>query len=182
MWRTLAIVLTVPFWGAACGAVVPVPKVDHPFSDGRCPKGTEFVRARDVIGPTPPGFIVVGGDTEVLKNFAMKYRDDFGTAWRGYDAQILVPRDEALGVVVVVFNAHERTRGPNGVIAGALWMEESGPADGRPITLAGQPGRLLEARDGAFIAMAPAGECSMLTLVATTEELLLRGVKVLPSR
>ena len=180
MWRTLAIVLTVPFWGVACGGVVPVPKNEPRFLNGACPKGTEFIRARDVIEPAPPGYEIVAGQRKVLKEFAMGLRKEMGPSWRGYDAKVLIRRDKAEGTVVMVINAHEKTGGKNGFIAGAMQAEKAGDAEGRPLDFAGQEGRFQKTPDGGFLAMAPAGECSMILLIAGSEKLVLSGAKLLP--
>jgi hypothetical protein len=181
MWRIVAIVLTVPFWGVACGGVVPVPK-KLPASNGPCPKGTDFVYALDVIGPTPPGFEVMPGDKEALKTFVDQFRVGFGKMWRGYDAKVLVRRNKLNGTAVIVINAHEKTGGPDGFLAGAMAAEREKGVAGDPIDVAGQGGRMQRTQDGAFIAVAPAGTCSVVVLVADTEKRLRSGASALPPR
>jgi len=176
------VVLTAPVWGAACGNAVPVPKKNEPVAAGPCPKGTEFVRAREFIGPPPAGFEVVPGDRKALRSFAVQFKEAFEDQWRGYDAQVLVRRDEMNGTAVLIINAHEETEAQDKFLEGAMAAERETGSKGEPIRIAGKDGRMQRAPDGAYIGMAPAGTCSVVVLAADTEKILRDGAAALPSQ
>ena len=145
-----------------------------------CPEGTEFVRARDVIGPTPAGFEVVPGARGRLEAAADVLRRGLGERWRGYDAKVLARPRAANGTAVVVINSHER--GGDDFMRGFLAAERDAGKQGEPIQVAGEEGRLHRAADGAYIAIAPAGECALVLLVATQEQLVRRTASVIGPR
>lgn len=179
MWRTAAIVLTAPFWGVACGGdTTPA----DPGPAGACPKGTDFVRARDVIGPTPAGFEVLAGDRQALGSIAAQFRRAYGATWRGYDAKVLARRNAVNGTAVIVINSHEKTGGGDDFLQGARAAESAAGAEGEPIRVGGKEGRMQRTRDGAFAALAPAGTCAVVMLIADTEELVRSAATELPPR
>lgn len=136
-------------------------------TDRACPEGTEPVSARDVIGPTPPGYEVVRGDRRAIDRFVQQIRGQMGDAWRGYDARVLVRRQAQNGAAVIVINANERR--VDEVVEGAKDAPVGRDLRRGPIEVAGEEGWMQEAVDGAFIAVAPAGDCAMLMLVADNE-------------
>jgi hypothetical protein len=148
--------------------------------DRACPEGTELVRARDVIGPTPRGFEVVRGDRKAIDSFVGQLRRQMGAIWRGYDARVLVRSDAQNGAAVIVVNAHERR--VDEVVAGAKDAPAGQDLRRGPIEIAGEEGWMQQAVDGAFIAMAPAGDCALLLLVSDTEARLRDAAAQLPSR
>jgi hypothetical protein len=148
--------------------------------DRSCPEGTELVTARDVIGPTPPGYQVVRGDRKAIDSFVGQLRQQMGDIWRGYDARVLVRSNAQNGAAVIVVNAHERR--VDEVVAGAKDAPVGRDLARGPIEIAGEEGWMQEAVDGAFIAMAPAGDCALLLLVSDTEARLRDAAARLPSR
>jgi hypothetical protein len=171
MWRTVAIVLIASVVGAGCGGVR-VPKHSGPAP---CPEGTKFVLAVDLIGSPPPGFEVVAGDPEALKTFVAQFRRGYGDTWRGYDAKVLVRRNKVNGTAVVVLNADAKTPDNDDFVESAIAAEEAAGTEGEPIVIGGKQGRLRQGPDGAYIAVAPAGTCSMVVLAADKEKVIRRG-------
>jgi hypothetical protein len=136
--------------------------------------------ARQVIGPTPPGYQVVRGDRQAMGQYAGQLRRAIGDAYRSYDGRVLVERGASDGTVVLVINTYEA--GAEDAVAGAKYAERENGIVGRPISVDAREGRLQEAKDGSFIAMAPAGECSVVLLVSLQEPLVREAAALIGSR
>jgi hypothetical protein len=175
MWR-FAVIAVVLLAGCGGGAADNANRT----ADRSCPEGTEPVTARDVIGPTPRGYQVTKGDPKAIDSFVGQIRRQMGEIWRGYDARVLVPAREQNGAAVIVVNAHER--GVEEVVDGAKASAAPDDLKRGPIELAGREGWMQEAVDGAFIALAPAGDCALLVLVSDTEARLRDAAAKLPAR
>jgi hypothetical protein len=178
--RRIAIVVAVALSGLACGGDGAERSATNPAAPTPCPEGTEPVRARDIIGRAPTGYQVVPGDRKAIKAFADQFRQEFGERWRGYDAKVLARRDAVNGTAVVVLNADEETRGSD-FLRGAKAAEQASGAKGEDIRVGDEKGRLQQATDGAYIAMAPAGPCAFVLLVADSEALVRRTAALVRS-
>jgi hypothetical protein len=178
MWRSIAILVAAALCGAGCGSPT---RGIAPSKPAACPDGVGPLEARDLIGrPPPAGYEVVPGDRKALKEFAMQFRPSLGDAWRGYDAAVLVRRDKMNGAAVVVLNAGERTGGNEELIRGMEAGARERGADTEPIQIAGQEGRMVRAPDGAYLAMAPTGECAAVVVVADRATLVRDAASVIP--
>jgi hypothetical protein len=179
MWRTLSVVVAASLGGLGCGAGSP-PK---PLDVRGCPSGKDTIRAADVIGhPPPAGYEVVPGDKQRLKQIADQFKASIGKSWRGYDARVLVRRKKANGAAVMILNSDDKTTGSNDLIRGAEEGAEQSGQTAEPLTIAGQEGRVVQATDGAFIAMAPTGRCAVVLLIADTERLVRDAAGVIPAQ
>jgi hypothetical protein len=178
MWRSVAIVLMLALTGIGCGArdaasskPTPVPK---------CPEGTPFVKARDIIGtPVPDGFELLRADPAAMDPFANQFKSRIGAAWRGYDARVLVHKGKVVGAAVVVINAKDQTGG-NALVAGLERAASDRDVETEEISIAGRDGRLIQAIDGAYLATAPARECAIVFLVADKKQLVTEAASVIP--
>ena len=181
MWRcSVAIVLAVAALGSGCGDVRDAAS-SKPTPDPRCPEGTPFVKARDIVGrPAPSGFELVQGDSKVLDPFANQFKERIGEAWRGYDARVLVHKGKAMGAAVVVLNTKDRTGGDSLVTGIERGADDRG-VEAEKISIAGREGRIVEAVDGAYIASAPARECAIVFLVGDTKPLVTEAASVIPA-
>jgi hypothetical protein len=150
-----------------------------PTPAGPCPEGTEPVRARDVIGPTPSGYQVVRGDRAALDAIAQQLEAGFGERWRGYDARVIARGNAANGTAVIVVNVNEQTRDPEDFLQGVRAAEQDNDTRGEDIRIGDLDGRVVRARDGASVAIAPAGACALVMLIADTEALLRDAAGVL---
>jgi hypothetical protein len=179
MWRcSVAIVLTVAVSGIGCGARDAVSSKPTPVP--RCPEGTPFVKARDIVGrPVPSGFELLPADPKVMKPFANQFKARIGEAWRGYDARVLVHEGKVVGTAVVVINAKDRTGGDS-LVAGIERGADDRGIETDEISIAGRDGRLVQALDGAYIASAPARECAIVFLVADRKPLITEAASVIP--
>jgi hypothetical protein len=144
-----------------------------------CPDSTAPLSAREVIGPTPPGYQVLLGDERAIDEYAGRLRKTIGDAFRSHDGMVPIERGSREGAVVLVINTYEA--GAEDAVAGAKKAERRDRITGRPITIDGREGRLQEARDGSWVAMAPAGECSVVLLVALEEPLIRDAAAVIGS-
>ena len=149
---------------------------------GPCPEGTEFLRARDVIGQAPPGYAIVSGDRQALDGFVAQFRKPLGARWRGYDAKVLARRGADNGTAVIVINTHERSGGSDDILRGAEASKRDRGTDYERLRVGGEVGPLSQAPDGAYIAAASAGTCSLVVLVADTEKLVRTAAALLPAR
>jgi hypothetical protein len=194
MWRLIAVVLTSSFLCVACGGddaerpadgARPTPTAEG-FAElpppGPCPKGTAFVRARDVIGPAPAGFKVVAGDRRRLAAIAADFEKASGDAWRGYDAKVLARRNAANGTAVMVVNSHEATGSREDFLKGVKAAQEAAGTPAEPIQVAGGEASMQRTPDGAYLAAAPAGTCAVMFLMADTKTLVRRAASLLPAR
>jgi len=180
MRRPLALVLVaVSVSGIGCGARDAVSAKPTPVP--ACPDGTPFVRARDIVGkPVPAGFDLLFADKKAMDPFANQFRTRIGKAWRGYDARVLAHEGKVWGAAVVVINAHDQTGGDD-LVAGVERAASDRDVNAEEISIAGREGRLVQAIDGAYIAMAPARECAVVMLVANKKELVTEAASVIPS-
>ena len=134
-----------------------------------CPEGAELVRARDVIGPTPGGYVVVPGDQERLDAIAGVIRRGLKERWRDHDARVLARRGATRGTAVLVINTREAGED---TLRGIMAAERDAGRPGEPIEISGEPGRLNRSADGAYVAFAAAGECALVMLLADEERTL----------
>jgi len=165
MRRLLAILTVVSFGLSACGG-----EEQRAESDRACPERTPSLEARDVIGSTPKGYIVDRGDQQAIAEVAGRVTESIGATFRDYDARVLARRGAAYGTVVLVVNANERAPSSEHLIRSQTANEEKLGVSGETITIGGVDGRLSEAVDGSYIAMAPAGECAIVMLFDQREE------------
>jgi hypothetical protein len=141
-------------------------------SERACPEGTPSLEARDVIGATPTGYKVVKGDPVAIGRVADSVKQTMGPAFRDYDARVLARRQALNGTAVIVFNAKERIPGPEELLRQQEAAEERTGVGANTISVGGADGRLYQAPDGGWVAVAPAGECAMVLLVSDREALL----------
>jgi hypothetical protein len=139
-------------------------------SERACPEGTPSLQARDVIGPTPKGYEVVEGDPAALGRVADQMKETMGPAFRDWDGRVLVRRGAANGTAVLVFNAKERIPPPDELLRQQEEAEQDAGLPAEPIAVGSTDGRLHQAADGGYLAVAPAGTCAMLMLVADREK------------
>jgi hypothetical protein len=178
MWRMLAVLTACVGGLVACG---PGERVE-PIDLRGCPSGKDIVRATDVIGQPPPkGYDVVAGNRKRLKQIADQFKSTIGDSWRGYDAKVLVRHRKVNGAAVIVLNSDDKTTGNDELVRGAdRGAKETGQTAAR-IDIAGQEGRMVQAPDGAYIAMAPTGRCAVVLLIADTAALVRDAASVIPA-
>ena len=167
MRRLLAILTVVCVGVSACGG-----EEQRSESDRACPEGTPSLRARDVLGTTPKGYKVVKGDPEALGRVAAQMKETMGPAYRDYDARVLARRSALMGTAVMVFNAKERIPPPDELLRQQKAAEAEAGMPAQVIRVGSAAGRLRQAVDGGWIAVAPAGTCAMLLLVSERERLI----------
>jgi hypothetical protein len=173
------LLLIAAVWIAGCGSVRDI--AARPTATPGCPQGEPFVRAVDVIGrPVPEGYVIDPGDKTALRRFATQFRDRIGDEWRGYDAKVLLPEGKLNGTAVVVLNAKAQTGGSDELVAGIERGARERGQSAEPIQIAGREGRLVQALDGAYIAMAPARKCAIVMLVADKRPLVTNAARVIP--
>ena len=164
--RRLLAILTVSSLGlSACGD-----DEQRAETDRACPEGTPSLQARDVIGTTPKGYEVVEGDPVALGQVAESMKKTMGPAYRDWDARVLVRRGATMGTAVMVFNAKERIPPPEELLRQQEAAEEKAGLPAEPIAVGSADGRLHQAPDGGYLAVAPAGKCAMMLLVADREK------------
>jgi hypothetical protein len=179
MWRPIAIVLAVAVSGIGCGARDAA--TSKPTSSRKCPEGTPFVKAADIVGkPVPSGFELLQADPAAIGPFANQFKSRIGDAWRGYDARVLVHEGEVNGAAVVVLNTKDKTGGDD-LVAGLERAASDRNVETEKLTIAGREGRLIQAVDGAYLATAPAHECAVVFLVADKKPLVTEAASVIPS-
>jgi hypothetical protein len=93
-----------------------------------------------------------------------------GPAFRDWDGRVLVRRGAANGTAVLVFNAKERIPPPDELLRQQEEAEQDAGLPAEPIAVGSTDGRLHQAADGGYLAVAPAGTCAMLMLVADREK------------
>jgi hypothetical protein len=166
--RRLLVILTVLIFGvSACGDD---DQQSSGSSDRACPEGTPSLQASDVIGTTPKGYEVVEGDPAALERVADQMKQTMGPAFRDWDGRVLVRRGAAMGTAVLVFNAKERIPPPDELLRQQEDAEQDAGLPAEPIAVGSTDGRLHQAADGGYLAVAPAGECAMMLLVADREK------------
>jgi hypothetical protein len=169
----LLIVLAVALAGCG-GAPKPAAKSEPPA----CPEGTPSITARDVIGDTPKGYVVVEGDPVVIERVADQMKQTMGSAYRDHDARVLARRGARMGTAVMVFNAKERIPPPDVLVGQQQAAEERAGITGETIAVGSVDGRLRQSPDGSWNVVAAAGPCAMV-LLASDREALLRDAATL---
>jgi hypothetical protein len=105
-----------------------------------------------------------------------------GDSWRGYDAKVLVRKGELDGAAVIVINSDDKTISREADLArGFETGAEKRGVTAEKIAIGGHEGRMVPTTDGAYLAMAPAGLCAVVVLVADTEPLLRQTASVIPA-
>jgi hypothetical protein len=165
MRRLLAILAVLCLGLSACGS-----SKQRAKSDPACPEGTPSLQARDVIGSPPQGYEVAEGDPAALEPIANQMKQTMGPAFRDWDARVLVRRGKVMGTAVLVFNANERIPPPEELLRQQEEAEDEAGIPAEAISVGSAAGRLHQAPDGGYVAVAPAGECAMLLLVADREK------------
>jgi hypothetical protein len=164
--------------GLGCGS-----PVKDAASGGGCPSGTKALTAAELIGKPPPkGYVIDPGRKKALKLVAEQFKPKMGDSWRGYDAKVLVRRGELNGAAVIVINSDDKTNSRGGDLSRSF---EAGAkqrgVETEKIVIGGQEGRMVPTIDGAFLAMAPAGECAVAVLVADQAALVRDAASVIPA-
>ena len=168
--RRLLVVLTVLSVGlSACGGDDERQQTE---SDQACPEGTPSLQARDVIGTTPDGYKVVEGDPAAIGQVADGVKQTMGQAFRDYDARVLARRRALNGTAVIVFNASERIPPPDELLRQQEAAEDKADVGADTLSVGNADGRLYQAPDGGWVAVAPAGTCAMVLLVSDREDLI----------
>jgi hypothetical protein len=177
----IAIVLVGALCAAGCGS--PARNIARSKGPKQCPEGTKPVKAVDVIGkPPPPGYVIDPGDRQALENFATQFKAPLGKGWRGYDAKVLLRRGKVNGAAVVVLNSSEQTKDSPALVRGIEAGAKERNQEVFQLEIGGQDGRMVQAPDGAYIAMAPTGVCAALVLVADRESLVRDAAAALPDQ
>jgi hypothetical protein len=169
MRRLLAILTVLSVGLSACGDDE---QQRSESSERACPEGTPSLQARDVIGTTPDGYKVVKGDAVAIERVADNVKQTMGQAFRDYDARVLARRRALNGTAVIVFNAKERIPPPDELLRQQETAEEKADVGADTISVGSADGRLYQAPDGGWVAVAPAGTCAMVLLVSDREELI----------
>jgi hypothetical protein len=154
----------------------------EPLDVRGCPSGDDVVHATDVIGKPPPsGYVVDPGRTQVLKGIAEQFKLTLGNSWRGYDAKVLVRKGRRNGAAVIVINSDDETvsRGEDLARGFEKGAEQRG-VSAEKIVIGGREGRMVPTADGGYIAMASAGQCAVVLLVADEAPLLRDAASVIP--
>jgi hypothetical protein len=167
MRRLLAILTVLAVGLSACGDDE---QQSSASSEQACPEGTPSLQARDVIGTTPKGYEVLEGDPVALGRVADQMKVTMDPAFRDWDARVLARRGTVMGTAVMVFNAKERIPPPDELLRQQEEAEEKAGFPAEPIAVGSADGRLHQAPDGGYLAVAPAGECAMMLLVADREK------------
>jgi hypothetical protein len=165
----LAILTLLSVALSACGGDE---QEQRPRSDRACPEGTPSVTARDVIGSTPKGYVVVEGDPVALGRVAERMKQLMGAAYRDHDAGVLARRGARRGTAVMVFNATERVPPAEVLLEQQQAAEERSGVPGETIPVGSADGRLHQGPDGSWNAVAPAGPCSLVMLASDRRPLL----------
>jgi hypothetical protein len=169
MRRLLAILTVLSVGLSACGDDE---QQRSESSERACPEGTPSLQARDVIGTTPDGYKVVKGDAVAIERVADNVKQTMGQAFRDYDARVLARRRALNGTAVIVFNAKERIPPPDVLLRQQETAEEKADVGADTISVGSADGRLYQAPDGGWVAVAPAGTCAMVLLVSDRDELI----------
>ena len=135
-----------------------------------------------MIGKPPPnGYVTDPGRKQVLKGIAEQFKPTLGKSWRGYDAKVLVRKGKRNGAAVIVINSDDKTvsRGEDLARGFEKGAEQRG-VTAEKIVIAGREGRMVPTADGGYIAMASAGQCAVVLLVADEAPLLRDAASVIP--
>jgi hypothetical protein len=170
MRRLLAILAATSLGLSACGGDDEEQTSDS--SERACPEGTPSLQAHDVIGTTPDGYKVAEGDPVAIGQVAENVKKTMGPAFRDYDARVLARRRALNGTAVIVFNAKERIPPPDELLNLQESAEEKAGVGADTITVGSADGRLYQAPDGGWVAVAPAGTCALVLLVSEREDLI----------
>jgi hypothetical protein len=168
MRRLLVVLIVVGL--SACGGDDEQQRSES--AEQACPEGTPSLQARDVIGTTPDGYQVAEGDAVAIGQVAENVKRTMGPAFRDYDARVLARRRALNGTAVIVFNAKERIPPPDELLNLQESAEEKAGIGADAIAVGDADGRLYQAPDGGWVAVAPAGTCAMVLLVSEREELI----------
>ena len=125
-----------------------------------------------MIGTTPHGYKVAKGDPAAIGQVAENVKRTMGPAFRDYDAHVLARSRELNGTAVIVFNAKERIPPPDELLDLQESAEEKAGVGADTITVGDADGRLYQASDGGWVAVAPAGTCALVLLVSEREALI----------
>jgi len=169
MWRLLAILAISIIGLSACGDDGERERAE---TDRACPESTRSLAARDVIGSTPDGYKVVRGDRAAIAQVADGVQQSMGPTFRDYDARVLARRRQLAGTAVMVFNATERIPGPDELLRQQETAEERAGIGAEALSVGSADGRLYQAPEGGWVAVAPAGACAMVLLVSERETLI----------
>jgi hypothetical protein len=164
---SLLIILAVAL--AGCGGA---PKPAAESGPPPCPEGTRSVTARDVIGTTPKGFVVVEGDPVALERVADQMKQTMGPAYRDHDARVLARRGARMGTAVMVFNATQRIPPPDVLLEQQQAAEERAGITGETVAVGSVDGRMRQSPDGSWNVVAAAGPCAMVMLASDRKPLL----------
>jgi hypothetical protein len=155
----------------------------EPLDVRSCPSGKDLVTAADVIGKPPPkGYVVDPGRKKVLRAVAEQFKPGMGDSWRGYDAKVLVRKGRVDGAAVIVINSDDKTISREDDLArGFETGAEKRGVEVEKLVIGGHEGRMVPTTDGAYLAMAPAGVCAVVVLVADTAPLLREAASAIPA-
>ena len=176
--RRAAITITLALLAIGCGSPE---RIARPQS-AECPEGTPTLTAREVIGPVPRRYEVLPPERrKPIDQFVERLRrESGGEAFRSHDASVIYRRGQVEGTVVVVVNTSEGRS--QDVVAGAKSAERDRGIEGERVDIDGREGRLQRATDGSFIALAPAGQCSFMVLVALKKPMVEEAASLIGAR
>jgi hypothetical protein len=161
MRRATAILVT--FLVAGCGDSAREAATD-PVA---CPKGSEPLTVRDVLGPVPEGYQLVQRDRRTLNALAERFHESVGDElWRGHETRLLVRRGRREGVGLIVVNTSERE-----LERVVTQLERRNGGRGSTLQVDDREGWVQQV-PGGWLAVAPAGECSLLLMTSADEPLL----------
>ena len=162
MWRVAAFLMILFAVGCGDGA-----REDAATDPSACPAGTEPLTVRDALGPVPRGYELVRGNRQRINAIAEEFREEIGDeVWRGHAGRVLVRRGRQEGAALIVVNTNER--GLERVVAE---LERTESARGETLDVGDREGWIAQT-PGGWLAIAPAGECSLLLLTAASEALI----------
>jgi hypothetical protein len=187
MWRLLPVVMAGFLLGCGDGddaqRSTASPSAASTQAPVDCSSAGENLTVRDFAGRPKQGYELLEMDPERAELIAGQFRSGLRERFKGYDVRILAREGASAGTAVFVFNTTERA-GPDAadnIARGAADSLQGTGRDQAPIDIGGQEGTLVEAADGAFIAISPAGRCSFAVLIADTERMLRDGAALIPS-
>jgi hypothetical protein len=157
MRRATAILLAILV--AGCGESAP-----EEAPRAACPQ----LSVRDALGPVPQGYQLVRRNQRLFNAYAREFRESVGDeVWRGHEARLLVRRGRREGTGLIVVNTSERD-----LERVVEELESRGNDRGSMLAVGDREGWLQPAFGGGWLAVAPAGECSLLLLASASEALV----------
>ena len=190
MWRPLLIALTACLFGCSGEkdaqrsserqSASPTPAETEAAVD--CSSARENIAVRDLTG-RPKGYELVEMERDRAELIAGQFRRGLGDRFKSYDVRILTRKGASTGTTAVfVFNVTEPagSEASEEIARGAQAAQQGTNRQSTQIEVGGKEGTLIEAADGAFIAITPARECSFAVLIADTEAMLRRGASLIP--